>query len=139
MLNASVNSSAHVGFKKINSAGNISAPKVILHLEGLVLLATTIVFYARLDFAWSLFWLLLLSPDLSLVPYLINRNWGTHVYNVMHTLALPAMLIAYAFATDWTIGIQLALIWLAHIGMDRSVGYGLKYNDSFGDTHLRKV
>ena len=30
----------------------------------------------------------------------------------------------------------LALVWLAHIGLDRLLGMGLKYNDRFAHTHL---
>jgi hypothetical protein len=32
-----------------------------------------------------------------------------------------------------------ALIWLAHIGMDRSLGYGLKLPTAFQDTHLGRI
>jgi hypothetical protein len=35
--------------------------------------------------------------------------------------------------------VAVALIWFAHIGMDRTVGYGLKYPTSFKDTHLQRV
>ena len=28
------------------------------------------------------------------------------------------------------------LIWCAHIGFDRALGYGLKYSQGFGCTHL---
>ena len=34
---------------------------------------------------------------------------------------------------------KVALIWLAHIGMDRLLGYGLKYPSAFKDTHLQRV
>ena len=33
----------------------------------------------------------------------------------------------------------LALIWIAHIGLDRALGYGLKYATGFGDTHLGRI
>ena len=35
--------------------------------------------------------------------------------------------------------IKLGLIWLAHIGMDRAIGYGLKYPTNHKDTHLQRV
>jgi hypothetical protein len=35
--------------------------------------------------------------------------------------------------------VAVALIWFAHISMDRTVGYGLKYPTSFKDTHLERV
>ena len=34
---------------------------------------------------------------------------------------------------------QIALIWAAHIGVDRVLGYGLKYPTAFRDTHLGPV
>ena len=43
------------------------------------------------------------------------------------------------FVAGWPIGLQLALIWLAHIGMDRLVGYGLKYRGALKETHLGRV
>ena len=32
-----------------------------------------------------------------------------------------------------------ALIWIAHIGFDRALGYGLKYATGFRDTHLGRI
>ena len=40
---------------------------------------------------------------------------------------------------DSGLPVQLALIWLGHIGMDHALGYGLKYPTAFGDTHLQRV
>jgi hypothetical protein len=33
----------------------------------------------------------------------------------------------------------IAMIWLAHIGFDRALGYGLKYASGFGFTHLGRI
>ncbi|KKB35215.1 hypothetical protein QY97_01956 [Bacillus thermotolerans] len=35
--------------------------------------------------------------------------------------------------------LAVGLIWSAHIGMDRAIGYGLKYSTHFKDTHLNRV
>ena len=40
---------------------------------------------------------------------------------------------------DSSTATQIALIWLAHIGVDRLLGYGLKYPTGFKDTHLQRV
>jgi hypothetical protein len=37
------------------------------------------------------------------------------------------------------VALQVRLIWLAHIGLDRAVGYGLKYPTAFKETHLQRV
>lgn len=145
MINTSLNQSAQIHNAAQttpadeNFTGKMSTPKLMLHLEGFVLLAAAIFFYHSQDYAWSTFWLLLLVPDLSFVPYMMNRNVGTFFYNALHTVSLPLVLAALATLFGWAFGIQIALIWLAHIGMDRAIGYGLKYTDSFKNTHLGKV
>ena len=82
---------------------------------------------------------LLLVPDVSMIGYLHNTRTGALTYNLVHTYALPVLLIVVCTATGTTLLLQLGLIWLAHIGMDRSVGYGLKYPNAFKDTHLGRV
>ena len=34
---------------------------------------------------------------------------------------------------------QLGLIWTAHIGVDRLLGFGLKYPTQFHDTHIQRL
>jgi len=139
MLNNSIMSTDHASQKERFSSWSISMPKLMLHVEGVAILAIALVLYAQQDYEWSTFWLLLLTPDLSFLPYALDRRLGTFFYNALHTVTLPLVLIVATVITGGTFGIQLALIWLAHIGMDRAVGYGLKYSDSFKNTHLNKV
>ena len=82
---------------------------------------------------------MLLAPDLSMVGYLRDTNTGAMIYNIIHFYALPASLLAASLAEEWTLGILAAAIWLAHIGIDRFSGYGLKYPTEFKDTHLGRV
>jgi hypothetical protein len=35
--------------------------------------------------------------------------------------------------------LSLATIWIAHIGFDRALGYGLKYGSGFTHTHLGRI
>ena len=62
-----------------------------------------------------------------------------HGYDLVHTHVLPVALGAGGVVSDTDWAMQIALIWLAHIGMDRAVGYGLKYPTGFKDTHLQRV
>lgn len=117
----------------------LSGPGLWLRLEGLTVLLTAVVLYAQLEAGWLLFALLLLTPDLAMLPYLINPRLGALVYNVVHSYVLPLALAAVAYVGDFPTLLPLALIWLAHIGMDRTVGYGLKYGDEFKHTHLQEV
>lgn len=114
-------------------------PAILLRAEGLAVFAGAIAFYADQGGSWWLFALLLLSFDVSMIGYLANPQLGSVTYNLVHSYALPIALLVGALLGGWTFGIHFALIWLAHIGMDRTVGYGLKYSHAFKATHLERV
>ncbi|HEY0602740.1 MAG TPA: DUF4260 domain-containing protein [Herpetosiphonaceae bacterium] len=114
-------------------------PGLLLRIEGLSVLIAAGILYGYQSYSWLIFALLLLAPDLSMLGYLFGQNAGGISYNLFHTYALPLSLALISFVIAAPLGIQLALIWLAHIGMDRAVGYGLKYATGFKDTHLERV
>jgi hypothetical protein len=114
----------------------LTRPIVLLRLEGLTLFLTCLVLYALHDGSWLLFVLLALAPDLAMLGYRAGPRIGAACYNLAHTYPLPAALAAVGWQTNSDLSIALALIWLAHIGVDRAVGYGLKYPTGFKDTHL---
>ncbi|MFK4058707.1 DUF4260 domain-containing protein [Brevundimonas sp. NPDC046655] len=105
-------------------------------LEGLALLAVSVLAYARFGEGWLLFAVLFLTPDLSFVGYLAGPRVGAWAYNLAHSLIGPLLLAATGGLTGGGLPVALALIWLAHVGFDRALGYGLKSPDSFGITHL---
>ena len=113
-----------------------SAPRVLLRVEGAVLLGLAILGYTLYGSSWWLFALLLLVPDVGALGYLAGPQIGAPVYNAFHTYAGPGVLVAIGAGDGSTILLSIGLIWFAHIGMDRAVGYGLKYADRFGHTHL---
>lgn len=86
--------------------------------------------------SWWWFALLLLTPDLFMAGYLGGTRAGAVVYNIGHSLAGPAALLGWAWIGGPTVALALGSVWLAHIGMDRMFGYGLKFGDSFKHTHL---
>jgi hypothetical protein len=114
-------------------------PRSLLRLEGLVVLAGSLTLYFERDYGWLLFVVLLLAPDLSILGYLAGPAVGALSYDLVHTYALPVALGIAGVLGDSSIAIQLALIWTAHIGMDRMLGYGLKYPTEFKGTHLQRV
>lgn len=116
-----------------------SLPGMLLRLEGLAAFAISILLYARLDASWLLLVVLALAPDLSAIGYLGGQRAGTIAYNTAHTYTLPAILGGVGLIVDSDLAVSLALIWSAHIGIDRAVGYGLKYESAFKDTHLSRV
>src|SRR5215831_9314838 len=120
-----------------NMTGAVTgAVRILLRLEGLALLASMMLVYALWGGSWWIFALLLLLPDISLAAYLAGPGTGAIVYNAVHSTVIPAALAALGLALGQPLMVSLAIIWLAHIGMDRAVGYGLKYQAGFGFTHL---
>ncbi len=116
---------------------NPTRPVVLLRLEGAAVLALAILFYRELGGGWGFFVALFLVPDISLLAYLGGARVGAVVYNAVHTYLVPALLYAYGFAAARPTLMLVALIWGAHIGVDRLLGFGLKFQTSFKHTHLK--
>jgi hypothetical protein len=117
----------------------VGAPVLLLlRLEGLALAAISAVLYARTGASWWLFAALWIVPDLSMLGYLVSPCWGARCYNAIHTTITPMTLAFAALLLHSGSLLPYALIWLNHIGVDRLLGYGLKYPAGFGWTHLRK-
>ncbi|MEO8285139.1 MAG: DUF4260 domain-containing protein [Chloroflexota bacterium] len=114
----------------------LGQPSILLRIEGLVLLAGSLLLYARNGGEWVPFLALLLVPDLSMVGYLKGPAAGAALYNLFHNYLPAAGLAAFGVLGGNQLLLLLALIWLAHIGMDRVLGYGLKYSSGFKDTHI---
>ena len=95
--------------------------------------------YFREGHPWWLYVLLALAPDLAMLGYTAGARVGAAVYDTVHTYVLPLALGAVGVLASAT-GLQaVCLIWIAHIGIDRAVGYGLKYPSGFKDTHLQRI
>ncbi|MBX3250408.1 MAG: DUF4260 domain-containing protein [Myxococcales bacterium] len=114
-------------------------PRVLLRLEGALLLAASVSVYAHLGASWITFGALFLLPDLSMLGYLTGPRVGALAYNAGHSLLTPGALAASALTLAQPTLLLVALIWFAHIGFDRALGYGLKYTTRFHDTHLGRV
>ena len=111
-------------------------PLVLLRLEGAAVLAAATALYQQTGASWWLYAGLFLAPDLSFAGYLGGPRVGAIIYNAVHTILGPLALASYGVFAHIPLLIQIALIWLAHIGFDHLLGYGLKYNDGFAFTHL---
>jgi hypothetical protein len=114
-------------------------PPVLLRVEGLAVLGAALVLYFDLDYSILALVLLFLVPDLSLLGYLGGPAVGALAYNTVHTYVGPLVLAAIGVLGNTDVAIQMALIWSAHIGIDRLLGFGLKYPSSFKGTHLQRV
>lgn len=113
--------------------------RALLRAEGACVLFAACWLYAQSGYGWGVFALCFLAPDLAFLGYLAGPRVGACCYNATHAhvgaiacfvagrlLAQPALLVA-------------GLIWIAHVGFDRALGYGLKYASGFGDTHLGRI
>jgi hypothetical protein len=114
-------------------------PKLLLHIEGAAILVATCIFYQQAHDRWLWFGVLFLAPDFSMLGYLANKKIGAAVYNLGHTYTASLLLLSALWLSGQTAYAWLAMIWLAHIGFDRMLGYGLKYETAFKDTHLQRV
>ncbi len=113
--------------------------RLILRLEGLTLFAGATLLYALWAGPWWLYAVLFLAPDLSFAAYLAGPKIGAVLYNAVHTAIIPFAMLTVGFGFAPPVVLSIALIWLAHIGIDRALGYGLKYERGFGFTHLGRI
>lgn len=115
------------------------APRALLRLEGLAVLLAAFAAYVALGEPLWLFAALFLVPDLSLLGYLGGPRIGAAVYNAGHSLLGPLALACVGLFAGVPLVLGSALVWTAHIGFDRALGYGLKYGTAFADTHLGRI
>lgn len=114
-------------------------PRILLRLEGAAILGSTIWAYSRLNRSWWTFAGLLLVPDLGMAGYAANTRLGAAFYNAFHTETPAILLLCAGLAQKHATATGLGLVWLAHIGLDRMCGFGLKYEEGFGVTHLGEI
>jgi Domain of unknown function (DUF4260) len=113
--------------------------KILLRLEGLTLFVGMLVLYAAWGGSWWIFAVLFLAPDLSFLAYLAGAETGAVFYNAAHSYMVPVALMTLGFGFAGPLMLSIAMIWLAHIGFDRALGYGLKYSAGFSFTHLGRI
>lgn len=128
-----------VDHRSISQRTVSSSVVLILRAEGFAIAAISAVLYARTGASWWLFVALWLVPDLSMLGYLRDSCLGARIYNAVHTYMGPGVLALCALLLGGNMLLPISLIWANHIGVDRLMGYGLKYSDGFGWTHLGRL
>ena len=114
----------------------IGAVKWTLRAEGVALFVAALSLYVNYEFSWVVFAILFFVPDISFLGYLINNKIGAITYNSAHSLVGAIFIVGLGFVTELQEFLIAGLVWVAHIGFDRALGYGLKYQKGFGYTHL---
>ncbi|WP_317186018.1 DUF4260 domain-containing protein [Devosia sp. BK] len=120
------------------AANTIKGTALLLRLEALAAVVFGVTAYAMLGQSWIVFAVLFLVPDVFMAGYLVSPRVGAWSYNLVHTYVTPALVAASGFVFG-PIAFGIAAIWVAHIGMDRMLGYGLKKETGFQDTHLGRI
>jgi hypothetical protein len=118
---------------------DLTSPKLLLKVEGLLVALVAILMYRELGASWWMFVLLFLIPDVSIIGYLAGTAAGAVTYNIVHTYTIPMILFTGGLLTERSGWMAIAMIWAAHIGIDRVLGLGLKYREGFKATHLGRV
>jgi Domain of unknown function (DUF4260) len=113
--------------------------RTLLRLEGLTLFIGMTLLYAVWGGSWWIYLVLFLVPDVSFAAYLAGPRTGAIIYNAAHSYMAPMTLMVTGFGMASPLVLSIAMIWLAHIGIDRALGYGLKYPEGFGFTHLGRI
>nr|CCQ71695.1 hypothetical protein [Staphylococcus aureus] len=85
------------------------------------------------------FFNIFVSSDISMLGYLYNNKIGSYIYNIGHSYIIPILITLFYLAVGVDLLLGISLIWLAHIAMDRTIGYGLKYTVGFDKTTIQKV
>jgi len=122
------------------TAGTVTGGvRTLLRLEGLTLFAGMTLLYVVWDGSWWVYAIPFLAADLSFAAYLSGPKVGAIVYNAAHSYMLAVSLMVAGFGLSSPLTLSIAMIWMAHIGIDRALGYGLKYSAGFGFTHLGRI
>jgi hypothetical protein len=123
----------------IDSGVITGPPRRWLRLEAAALLALSVVAFSTTNQSWWLIAIAFLVPDLSAIGYLLDSRRGSWLYNLAHATPAPIALLALGWWSHDRLVLALALVWFMHIGFDRLLGYGLKYEDDFQHTHLGQL
>jgi hypothetical protein len=113
--------------------------RTLIKLEELLLAALAFLLFLGLDYDWWWFWLSFLAPDLSMLGYLFGPRAGASLYNLVHHKGIAIVLFATGLYLRVTALQAAGLLLLGHSSLDRALGYGLKYPDSFQHTHLGQI
>ena len=95
--------------------------------------------YSRYGLGWKTFAIYFFAPDLAFFGYLAGPRVGACAYNTTHSYIGATIVLMSGILLNMPVELAAGIIWCAHIGFDRALGYGLKYASGFGHTHLGLV
>ncbi len=110
--------------------------KNLLKLEELFLFGLALFLFSGLDYGWGWYALMFFAPDLSMLGYLANPRLGARTYNLVHHQGLAVALYVLGYLLTNPALMFAGTLLLGHSSFDRVLGYGLKHEDAFQNTHL---
>ena len=116
----------------------LATPSFFLRAESLAIFIAATALYLHFGGNWLYFLALFLAPDVGMAGYLLNPRAGSATYNITHSYLLPIAVAGILYASQTSFALY-SLVWIAHIGFDRAIGFGLKYPTGFKDTHMQRV
>ena len=113
--------------------------RIWLRAEGAAAFIVGTIVYARLG--GDLVWLvpLLLLPDVSMIGYVRGPALGSFSYNLVHNWVVGLAALGLGMVLTSVPTELVGAVLIAHVGMDRLAGYGLKHSSGFKDTHLQRA
>lgn len=105
------------------SSATTDAVCFVLRLEGLCVLIATSVAYSKFGLGWGTFALFFLTPDVSLLGYLTGPKASAVSYNLAHSYIGAIACLMAGFVLPVPAILCAGIIWCAHIGFDRALGY----------------
>ena len=113
--------------------------KNLIKVEEFFLFGLALFLFSKLDYGWGWYVLLFFAPDLSMLGYLASPRFGAWTYNLVHHkgVAVALYVLGYLLSVPWLM--FAATILLGHSSLDRVLGYGLKHEDAFQNTHLGRI
>lgn len=111
----------------------------ILRVEQAAVFVTGVALYGANGGPWWLLVPALLAPDLSAIGYVAGPRVGAIGYNAVHNIVLALSVLGLGWWTGADGVLLIGSVLLAHVGMDRALGYGLKLASGFRDTHLGRI
>lgn len=113
--------------------------KTLIKLEEAAMLAFAVYVNSLLPFPWWYFLAWFLSPDIGFIGYAINPRVGAVTYNVLHHRGIAIAVGVAGLILDLPPLMLAGTVLFGHCAFDRMLGYGLKYSDSFNNTHLGPI
>ena len=115
--------------------------KALLQTEEVAQLTLALMglYFQPISVSWWLWPFLFLSPDISMLGYLVNTEWGAFCYNLFHHKLTAVIIVITGYFLHNDITLFIGLLLYAHSSFDRVFGYGLKYPDDFKHTHLGQI